>query len=319
MTRTTSGVATALYDARTLRRAAPSITVALAAFLATSDPRSAAAERDVDCAGVRAHLSRTPALQGSVVLLEIEDAPRGDPAATWDDRPVRFWPTGRRGAFRALLGVDLARSPGEGALVLVHGEDRECRVGVEVREAEFGVRELRVAARFVELSLSDQTRAEEEAGRLDTIFAAASAERLWRGSFRLPLGRIEPTANFGQRRILNGEARSQHSGVDFRARSGTPVRAAQRGRVALAEALFWSGQTVILDHGLGLFTVYGHLSAMDVRVGHLVPAGARLGRVGATGRVTGPHLHWSVRLDGARVDPLDLLDLAAESPAAGLP
>jgi murein DD-endopeptidase MepM/ murein hydrolase activator NlpD len=227
---------------------------------------------------------------------------------------VRFWRNGPRGTFRALLGVDVARPVGESALVLQDGDAAPCRVGLEVAEAGFGTRELRVARRFVDLRPSDQRRAGEEAARLEAIFAAASPERLWRGPFDLPLRGIEPTPNFGQRRILNGEARSQHSGVDFRARTGTPVRAAQRGRVALAEPLFWSGRTVILDHGLGLFTVYGHLSAIDVRVGRLVPGGTRLGRVGATGRVTGPHLHWSVRLDGARVDPMELVGLEERGP-----
>jgi hypothetical protein len=294
--------------------AGPSVRVALAAFLAAAGA-GLAGDVPTECPGYRARLSRARVLQGGVVLLEVEGAAAdGPPAAAWDGRSVRFWRSDPQRTFRALLGVDVARPAGENVLVLQHGAAAPCRVAVEVAEAGFGTRELRVAERFVDLRLSDRLRAEEEAARLEAIFAAASPERLWRGPFRLPLRGREPTPNFGQRRILNGETRSQHSGVDFRARAGTPVRAAQRGRVALAEPLFWSGRTVILDHGLGLFTVYGHLSAIDVRVGRLVAAGARLGRVGATGRVTGPHLHWSVRLDGARVDPLELVSLEEGGP-----
>jgi murein DD-endopeptidase MepM/ murein hydrolase activator NlpD len=120
--------------------------------------------------------------------------------------------------------------------------------------------------------------------------------------------------NFGQRRILNGQPRSSHAGVDFASATGTLVRAAQCGRIALAENLFFSGGTVVIDHGLGLYTFYGHLSAILVKEGQRVQAGVPVGKVGATGRATGPHLHWSVRLNGARVNPLALV--AALGPGA---
>jgi murein DD-endopeptidase MepM/ murein hydrolase activator NlpD len=132
------------------------------------------------------------------------------------------------------------------------------------------------------------------------------SDRLWQGAFRLPVD-VDPAPNFGQRRILNGQPRSPHAGVDFGARRGAPVVAPARGRVVLAEPLFFSGRTVILDHGLGLFSLYGHLSTLSVKVGQRVETGTPLGAVGATGRATGPHLHWAVRLGGARVDPLALV------------
>ena len=174
---------------------------------------------------------------------------------------------------------------------------------------DFEVKHLRVGKRYVELGARDQARVRREAARLESIFAGNSA-RAWEGAFRQPVD-VPPSPNFGQRRILNGEPRSPHGGVDFGARAGTPVVAAARGRVALASSLFFSGRTVILDHGLGLFTFYGHLRSTLVRTGQVVEAGARVGEVGATGRATGPHLHWAVRLQGARVDPLALLGALA--------
>ena len=133
-------------------------------------------------------------------------------------------------------------------------------------------------------------------------------ERLWQGGFRRPL-EAEAAGNFGRRRILNDQPRASHSGEDYSAPAGTPVYAAQRGRVALADELFFSGKTVVLDHGLGLFTFYAHLQSITVEPGQVVEAGALLGRVGSTGRVTAAHLHWAARLNQARVNPRDLVAL----------
>jgi murein DD-endopeptidase MepM/ murein hydrolase activator NlpD len=161
----------------------------------------------------------------------------------------------------------------------------------------------------VEPSPEQLKRAEEERQRLRAIFDQMVPERLWQGKFRVPLDGVTTGGNFGRRRILNGEPGSPHSGVDFPATSGTPVHAAQRGRVMLAEELFFSGNTVVLDHGLGIYTFYGHLSAMEVKVGDVVEAGAVIGNVGATGRVTGPHLHWGLTVARARVNPLEIVTL----------
>jgi murein DD-endopeptidase MepM/ murein hydrolase activator NlpD len=114
---------------------------------------------------------------------------------------------------------------------------------------------------------------------------------------------------FGLRRFFNGEPRSPHAGIDIKAPKGAPVVASNRGRVALTDELFFTGKTVVLDHGLGLFTLYVHLSEIEAKAGTMVDRGARIGKVGATGRVTGPHLHWGMRLGGQRVDPLALLEV----------
>ncbi|MGH7819773.1 MAG: M23 family metallopeptidase, partial [Candidatus Binatia bacterium] len=118
---------------------------------------------------------------------------------------------------------------------------------------------------------------------------------------------------FGLRRFFNGEPRSPHAGIDIKAPSGAPVHAANRGRVALADELFFTGKTVVLDHGLGLFTLYVHLSEIAVEPEAIVEKGARVGRVGATGRATGPHLHFAARIGEARVDPEALLGALARA------
>jgi murein DD-endopeptidase MepM/ murein hydrolase activator NlpD len=262
--------------------------------------------------GVEVRLSAADPAQGEVVLVEVAPPPpSGGVTADWKGRPLAFWPDGDR--LLALLGVDLQSDVGPTPLV-IRAPGAPCAAPLEVRAGEFEERRLEVPRRYVELSPADRARAEREAARLEALFATETKERLWE-RLRLPLNGVEPTDNFGQRRILNGEPRSPHAGVDFSARPGTPVRATGRGRVALAGSLFFSGRTVVLDHGLGLFSFYGHLSAIAVRPGAVVEAGALLGRVGATGRATGPHLHWSVRLRGARVNPLSLLALFSDGPA----
>lgn len=130
-----------------------------------------------------------------------------------------------------------------------------------------------------------------------------------------PLASLPAGGRFGSRRIFNGQPRSPHTGADYAAAEGTPVLAAAAGKVVLAADLFFSGGSVFIDHGGGLVTMYFHLSAIEVREGEEVAQGQPVGRVGATGRATGPHLHFGLRWHGARVDPAGLLAPPEETPA----
>jgi murein DD-endopeptidase MepM/ murein hydrolase activator NlpD len=116
-------------------------------------------------------------------------------------------------------------------------------------------------------------------------------------------------SRFGTRSIYNGRPRSQHGGADFLSPAGTPVQAPNAAQVVLARDLYFLGHTVVLDHGQGLFSILAHLSFIGVHEGESVEAGQTVGRTGATGRVTGPHLHWAMRVAGARIDPLALVEL----------
>jgi murein DD-endopeptidase MepM/ murein hydrolase activator NlpD len=150
--------------------------------------------------------------------------------------------------------------------------------------------------------------AAREKATLDRLWETATATRLWRGPFRLPLDGSPRAAGFGLKRIINDEPRAPHTGADFSAPAGSPVLAANAGTVVLAEEHFFAGNSLILDHGEGLYTMYFHLQE-SVCLGQRV---AGLGRVGSTGRATGPHLHWGARLFGARINPEELLRLGPE-------
>jgi Peptidase family M23 len=264
--------------------------------------------------GVRLRLSATVTSQGSLLLAELQSVkPLADLRADWSGQEVEFWrPDARAEDRRALLGVDLGRPRGKYQVKVwaeAGGAPVSCTAGVTVRAGKFATERLQVQPKYVEPIPEEIKRAEEERDRLRALFAKVTPERLWQGRFRVPLDGVSAGGNFGRRRILNGQPGSPHSGMDFPAPAGTPVHAAQRGRVVLAEEFFFSGNTVVIDHGLGIYTFYGHLSSIRAKAGDLIEAGAILGESGATGRVTGPHLHWGLTVNRARVNPLEIVAL----------
>jgi murein DD-endopeptidase MepM/ murein hydrolase activator NlpD len=177
---------------------------------------------------------------------------------------------------------------------------------VEIHASHYRTGTLTVAPKFVAPAAEDLKRIEREAKLKEDVFSASAHKPLWMGSFRAPVT-AAPTDSFGTRRMFNGTLASIHKGMDFRAHAGTPVRASNSGIVVLARPLYYEGNCVVIDHGLGLFTISMHFSRIDVREGEHVTQGERLGLSGATGRVTGPHLHWAVRWQGASLDPAKLL------------
>ena len=167
---------------------------------------------------------------------------------------------------------------------------------------------LKVPVRLAKLSAKDFERTKKEKAEMLKIYGTLRAEKLWNEPFRQPM-KSAITSRFGNQRTLNGKSRAIHDGVDFRARTPSQAFASARGRVAVAKALFYSGNVVVLDHGYGIFTIYGHLSKIGVKVGQLVEAGDLIGLSGATGRVTGPHLHWGAVVNQEKVDPLQLISI----------
>jgi murein DD-endopeptidase MepM/ murein hydrolase activator NlpD len=268
-------------------------------------------------AGITMQVSAPESSQGSLLLVEVKsEKPLTDVKGDWDGRSVPFWQeAGAEAVRKGFVGVDLEKAPGEYELKVTgqtaSGEKFACSTKLEVKEGKFATEKLTVGKQFVEPSPEQVKRANEERQKLRDIFDRVTPERLWDGKFRIPLDGVTTGSNFGKRRILNGNPGSPHGGADLSASTGTPVHAAQRGRVVLAEELFFSGNTVVVDHGLGIYTFYGHLSEIGVKVGDTLEAGAVLGKVGATGRVTGPHLHWGLTVERARVNPLQIVKLLA--------
>jgi len=211
------------------------------------------------------------------------------------------------------MGVDLERNPGKYDLNISVELGPEaplsCNSQIDVLAGKFATESLKVAPGFVELSPEDRARADKEGERIHAIWGHVTPEKLWTGRFRMPLDGNRTGHNFGKRRVLNGKPQSPHTGLDIPAPAGTPIHASERGRVVLAGNLFFSGNTVIIDHGLGVYTFYGHMKAISAAEGDEVDRGTAIGQVGATGRATGTHLHWTLVVDGARVNPLAIVRL----------
>jgi len=228
-----------------------------------------------------------------------------------DGQPLTFFPYA--GGHAALLGIDIDTKPGVKRwrlAVLEPGLDPQRLSGkLNVSGRKFSVQRLTVPPGMAEPDPETERRAEAEGRQLQMLYRTISPERLWRGAFVRPVAGTEAPSGFGARRIINGKARAPHGGADYSVARGTPVVAANAGRVALVAEYFFPGRLVAVDHGLGLHTLYFHLDTVAVAEGDRVDRGQTLGTVGATGRATGPHLHFGAQLGGARIDPAALLAL----------
>lgn len=257
-------------------------------------------------------LASLTAVQGQAIEVTVaHEAGLEAVHAEWGEHRLPF--VRDAGEWLAVIGVDVDAAAGEHPLVIARdfgaAGTREETEQVIVAAKEFPTTELTVEPGYVELSPENQVRAARESREIAAIYATLTPERYWREPFAVPIPGATGGRNFGHRRIFNGQPRNPHSGADLAAATGTPIRASNRGRVVLAGDLFFSGNAVFLDHGQGVFSVYLHLSEILVEPGRMLEQGEVLGLAGATGRVTGPHLHWGVRVLDARVDPFSLLEL----------
>ena len=249
---------------------------------------------------------------GDVAWVHVRDVADGALiAGSVGERSLIFFPYD--GGHAALLGLDLEIPAGVvDWRIAVQEPGRPARAAegsLPVGRREFSVQRLTLPTGMVDLDPDTERRALAETERMQTLYRTITPERLWRGAFTRPVGGAVPGTGFGSRRVINGKPRAPHTGIDFAADRGTPVMAVNAGRVALVGDFFFPGRLVILDHGLGLYTLYMHLDTVAVRDDERVERGQALGTVGATGRATGPHLHFGALMNGARIDPAVLLDL----------
>jgi len=251
----------------------------------------------------------TPALGDPVVVEVAANGAVDNLVLLWKGAawPIRETAPGR---FEGLIGVDLDDPEGPAVVAaegFLDGARFRAEAELTIFPRKFAVQELTLPKGMAEFDDATLRRIEAEAAELSRRFSRVTPPR-WRTPFLPPVDEYRPT-NFGARRVINGDPRMPHAAVDIRLPGGTSVRAIADGQVAFADEQFFGGRSVVIDHGGGVFSVYYHLREYSVAEGQAISRGARVGSVGATGRATGPHLHFGVRVPGGRVDPTRLLAL----------
>jgi len=249
------------------------------------------------------------AVTGEAVLVTAAALQASNFVFVWKERTLTVPAvTSPEGAYaQILLPVPLDEKASLLSLYVSVAGKPSVRQDIHIVRKKYPVQELKVERAYVEPPPEVRARIAEEAKRTRKILGTFSLRRQWRFPMQRPVPG-ELSSAFGVRRVYNGQPRSQHKGLDLRGAAGTPVLAMSDGMVALAEDLYFSGNVVYLDHGLGVFSIYAHLSAIDVRPGQQVARGQMLGKVGSTGRSTGPHLHLGCYALGTAVDPVPLME-----------
>ena len=252
------------------------------------------------CQTAHAALPAARPVPGGVAILDLGPSTAPPPSVLRDTRRVLV--TADAGRWYAVVGIPLSATPGSEAVSVAAADGSRRTQSFAVEPKEYVTQQLTVAPKHVDLSPADLARYERERVTLERVLGTWTERRPATLALAAPVPGPR-SSSFGSRRVFNGQTRSPHTGMDLAAAAGTPVQAPVAGTVIDTGDYFFNGNTVILDHGQGFITLYCHLSRIDVRVGQAIEAGQSLGRVGATGRVTGPHLHFGVMLNGAWVDP----------------
>jgi murein DD-endopeptidase MepM/ murein hydrolase activator NlpD len=277
-------------------------------ILATAVDAAAGDGKDADYP--RITLSSKAANVGDLILLRVRVRDAEKPKALWMEREVLLVPGGSQKEWCGFLGVDLKAAPRAYPLIVrALPSGAEKRVQVRIRAKDYGERRLTLPREMVELDEPTLERVKREAEVLRKVLESTPPSPFWKGPFQRPCDG-EVVGTFGRRSIINGQPRSPHSGVDLRGETGTPVKAVNQGEVVLTCDHFFTGRSAVIDHGGGIHSMYFHLDRIQVRERDRVRKGEIIGQVGSTGRSTGPHLHFAVRVNGARIDPLRLIELS---------
>ena len=243
-----------------------------------------------------------------VVKLHVPEKYRQEKfTAKFEETALPVYPAPRVGedVFEMVVGVPYAHDAGSAKIQLSVGEFGKMEIPFSVVVGKYDSEQLKVAPGKVNPKKTDMKRINADIKEVSEIYRKLTPTKYWDGKFELPI-HSSFTSYFGTKRMYNGERRSFHPGLDFKAKVGTEIHAPAGGIVALAKDLFFTGNTVMIDHGYGVVTLYAHMSRLNVKKGDIVKAQDLLGLSGMTGRVSGPHLHWGAIIHKQKVNPMDL-------------
>lgn len=257
-------------------------------------------------------LSSQELYQGSVIHVKIHEKAIEKPILRWLDKEVYLLYYPYKKSFEGFIAADLAQKPGSYDLSLISGPSGIIKkTKIKIRTKDYGVRNLTLPPDKVDLSAKDLARADKEKAIMERIWAGPVTPPEWQTPFIMPLETMV-TGIFGQKSIINREPRSPHTGVDLRGKKGEPVKAANNGSIIYTGDHFFTGNSVVIDHGGGIFSMYFHLDKINVKKGDKILKGEVVGLVGSTGRSTEPHLHWGMRINNMRIDPVSFVKLSSK-------
>jgi len=257
-------------------------------------------------------LSSSSIPQGDLVLIRVKGVAGETPRVTWLNKEVYLVSDREKTSWVGFVAADLKANPGTYPMVIeMSPSGSKKNLKITITEKKYGVRRLTLPKKMVDLDEQTLKRVRKESRIMKKLWIAPYAKPLWEGPFLRPVTG-EVVGPFGRNSIINEQPRSPHSGVDLRAERGTPVKVMNHGRVVFTGDHFFTGLTVVIDHGGGIQSMFFHLDKILVQENQRVTKGEVLGLVGSTGRATGPHLHLGVRINGARVDPMGLTTVSEQ-------
>lgn len=279
---------------------------------AVSDRSVSADLKYSDVSGVQAAIYPKEAFDGSVAVVQLRGKDLTSAKAFLGKKKFTFFPSAEGSSeLIALVAIAYLEKPGKKVIKIVADSDGrkvKFELPVVVKSRKYKSEKLSVDPSKVSPPKKYLKRIMRESKQIGKIYKKEIAERFWAGPIILPVDSVI-TSPFGTKRVYNGQMKGFHKGVDLRAPTGTPIKAPLKGKVVMAKDLYYTGNTVILDHGYRFVTFYGHMSELKVKNGDVVEKGEVIGLSGATGRVSGPHLHWGAVLSGEKINPLDLFQV----------
>ena len=246
--------------------------------------------------------------QGEVSLLTIQKNGETMPKVLWMENKVALAFDKEKDIWFSFVGADLTTEPGSYKLEIDVNNNAHSKI-ISVLSKDYGARHLTIPEGMVSLKADTLKRVEEESRRMNELFMSSTESPVWSGKWIRPVSGTVVSL-FGCKSIINDMERAPHSGIDLKASEGTRVRAANKGKVVLVEDHFFSGLSIVIDHGGGIHSMYFHLSRSFVQVDQFVEKGVVIGLSGSSGRITGPHLHFGIRLNGKRINPVNLMEIS---------
>ena len=279
-----------------------SVNLALANSALTTQVESTLSQSAVAIA--QTEISSSEVMPGSVVLIRVKNPKNQEVTGEFEGIHIPFY--SGEGYSEAILGVPYERKPGPGVVKVIVGLQASIDVKLTVLESNYSNEILHVDGRRVNPTRKkDLLRIRHDQEEVKEIYQKVTQLKFWKGPFLLPIKSLI-TSPFGIRRLYNGKLKNFHPGLDLKAAVGTPVMSSASGVIVLAKSLFYTGNTVMIDHGYGIITLYAHMNRITVKVGETVGPNQLLGYSGKTGRVNGPHLHWQAVVHHVKINPLDL-------------